>query len=283
MNESTNRIPSFETVLEKLRSEHPDGFPVSLPEWHSVVLGSMQEQGKREYQEDSCGCSELSDGGFALRNGILAVLSDGMGGLSNGKEVSLFTVGSLIGAFNGSPDSFADGMSLRKAAETINETVCRQFSPDGKITAGATLVAALLRGETMHWLSIGDSRIYLKRGGKLYQINEDHDYLNRLLDSVIDGGVTEEEAFGNAQKDALVGCIGNPEFIADQSVTALPLSPGDVILLCSDGVYNALSAEEINGLLTPDAQRAADRIEQAVQAYQYSYQDNYTAIVLAYQ
>ena len=283
MKENENRISAYEEVLEQMRATHADGFPARLPGGHSVVLGSTLKQGKREYQEDSCGFSELSDGSFALNNGILAVLSDGMGGLANGKEVSSFTVGAMIGAFNEAPRSFVDGQSLRQAAETINEAVCRKFSPDGKITAGATLVAALLRGSTMHWMSIGDSRIYLKRGGRLYQINEDHDFLNRLLDGVINGAVTEEDAFGNAQKDALVGCIGNPVFISDQSSRALTLFSGDIILLCSDGIYNALSTEEINDLLTPETQRAADRMARAVEAYQYAYQDNYTAIIISFQ
>ena len=282
MKDSKNRIPGGEDTPESLPTEYTDGFPVRLAGDHSVVLGSMQRQGKREYQEDSCGFSELTDDGFAFRNGLLAVLSDGMGGLSNGKEVSRFTVDALTGAFNEAPASFADSGSLRRAAETVNTAVCRRYSPDGRITAGATLVAALLRGDAMHWLTVGDSRIYLKRGGRLYQVNEDHDYLNRLLEGVMEGGVTEAEAFGNPQKDALVGCIGNPALIADRSRRALTLAPGDIVLLCSDGVYNALPPEELCGLLAPDAQRAADRMAQAVEAYGYAHQDNYTAVIISF-
>ncbi len=256
---------------------------IELADGSTLSLGNAQHQGRRPYQEDSYGYSELNNRYLLDNKGILAVLADGMGGLSNGKEVSSTVVSRMIEYFNTFDSVCADGLNLRRCAEHINDGICRVFCPDGSIKAGSTLVCAMIHGRFLHWLCIGDSRLYIRRKGMLYQINEDHDYLNQLLGDAIEGGISVTEAFDDPQKDVLVSCLGNAELpFADYSLSGFELKKGDKIVLCSDGIYNAIPTRLLNSLLENDPQSAAQNIQEAVLNQGFETQDNLTIIVISY-
>lgn len=272
------------SVISKTRKQEEDkSLEIKMNNGIVLGLGNAQHQGRRPYQEDSCGYSDLSNEQVLNSKGVLAVLADGMGGLSNGKEVSTTVVSQMLDFFNLPNTSCYNGNHLLSQAERINDGICRRFCPDGSIKAGSTLVCAMINNGLLHWLCIGDSRLYLKRNGMLYQVNEDHDYLNRLLGEVIDGDISVEEAFNDPQKDVLVSCFGNAELPeSDCSLSGLALESGDVIVLCSDGVYNAIPSELLNQLLETDPQNAAQSIESAVLSQGFETQDNLTVIVVSY-
>ena len=158
---------------------------IRLGDGSVLRMGNAQHQGRRPYQEDSCGYSNLSDAALIAQKGVLAVLADGMGGLANGKEVSTATVRGMIDFFNSYSAVCRGGSDLLRRAAQVNEEICRTYCPTGKVEAGSTLVCAQIMHGRLHWLCIGDSRMYLRRGGMLYQINEDHDYLNQLMTDAI--------------------------------------------------------------------------------------------------
>lgn len=247
-----------------------------------ITLGNAQHQGKRNYQEDSFGFSETSTEAYASK-GILAVLADGMGGLKNGKAVSSTTVSSLLDWFNKKQNTITSGTDLMNATVEINKAICAAYCSDGKISSGTTIVAALIKSGYLHWLCVGDSRLYIKRGKELHQVNEDHDYLNQLLDSVIEGNMRAEDAFDDRQKDSLAACIGKSDLECfDYSKRGYPLEKGDVIVLCSDGIYNAVTEKEICQYITDDAMDSCNRIIKAVAAKRISNQDNNTIIIMNY-
>ncbi|MCR4615841.1 MAG: serine/threonine-protein phosphatase [Clostridiales bacterium] len=246
-------------------------------------LGNAQHQGRRPYQEDSCGYSNLSDTVLTSQKGVLAVLADGMGGLSKGKEVSTAVVRGMIDYFNQHNTVCSGGSDLLNRAETVNDEICRKYCPSGRVESGSTLVCAQIFNHRLHWLCVGDSRLYLCRGEMMYQINEDHDYLNQLLQEAIleDGSVSE--AFSDPQKDVLVRCMGNRDLsFADASSDGLKLQNGDKLLLCSDGVYNALPLQTINTLMKLPPQSAAQCIADAVVAQKIRSQDNLTIVIIQY-
>ena len=247
-----------------------------------LYLGNAQHQGKRNYQEDSFGISEIS-GTASLERGVLAVLADGMGGLKNGKNVSETVVSSLLEWFNNKPDTNTNGAQLKQITTDINNKICDAYCRDGKVNAGSTAVEAFVKDGILHWLCIGDSRLYIKREGRLYQINEDHDYLNELLGDAINDSTSVSRAFNDPQKDSLVGCIGNRRFEGyDYSKRGYPLMYGDVLVLCSDGIYNALSQRELTELVTDDAMESCRNIVELVKAKNLHGQDNNTVIIMAY-
>lgn len=271
-------------VLPKTQSPEPDdSLKIRLSDGSVLALGNAQHQGRRPYQEDSCGYSDLSNDYVLSSKGILAVLADGMGGLANGKEVSGTVVSQMLEYFNSPGTICFGGEHLLTQARIINDSICRRFCPDGSIKAGSTLVCAMINNGFLNWLCIGDSRLYLRRNGMLFQVNEDHDYLNRLLGDAMNGEISVREAFDDPQKDVLVSCFGNSELpAADYSPTGVPLENGDVIVLCSDGIYNAIPTELMNQLLESNPQSAAQNIESAVLNQGFETQDNLTVIVISY-
>jgi len=248
-----------------------------------INLWNLQHQGDRPYQEDSFGFSDFSKS-ITEKKGILAVLADGMGGLKNGKAVSETVVSSLLEWFNSEYSVCQSGSDLKNIIYEANHRICDIYCPDGSISSGSTIVAVLIYRNMMHWLSIGDSRLYLKRDGKLFQVNEDHDFLNQLLDDVIDESMEFETAYSNKQKDSLVGCIGKRDLTNfDYSKSGLRLLDGDIILICSDGVYNSVSLTELNGYLSPSVMASCENIGRHIAEKNIPGQDNYTAVVLSYQ
>lgn len=246
-----------------------------------IALGNAQHQGGREYQEDSFGFSDTEAEAVAQR-GLLAVLADGMGGLSNGKAVSETVVARMLTWYTHSPAVNFKGEDLKAAISQINAEISATYSAGGAVRSGSTVVAATIKRSRLHWLCVGDSRIYLKRGKRIYQVNEDHDFLNQLLDEAIIAGEGMQEPFLNPQKDSLVGCIGKPALDCfDYSKSGYPLEGGDKIMLCSDGVYNSLSESELSSLLDSDPMSAAESIKNEVLKKGYPGQDNLTVIVIA--
>lgn len=279
------KLNKLSSVPDRITEEvyEDKSLKVDLPDGSFLRFGNMQHQGRREYQEDSYGYSNLINSELIDKKGVLAVLADGMGGLANGKDVSSYTVSAMIEYFNSPETLCRNGSHLRQWAEAINKTICGRYSADGKIHAGSTIVCAMIKDGTLHWLSVGDSRIYLKRKDKLYQINEDNDYLNRLLGEAIFDETSVSSAFRDPQKDVLVSCIGNPNLSEfDFSIDGMELQSGDKILICSDGVYNALPKLMLSELLENDPHTSAQRICDSVLNQNIRTQDNFTAIVISY-
>lgn len=249
----------------------------------AVVLGNAQHHGKRNYQEDSFGFSDISED-ITYNKGILAVLADGIGGLSNGKDVSEATVSGILNWFGSNAEAGCTGEDLKNAICGINENICEIFCADGTINSGSTVVAANINNGYLHWFCVGDSRLYIKRDGKLFAVNEDTDYFNQLLNKVIAGSMALDEACSEPQKDSLAACIGNREFtVFDYSKKGFKLNDGDILMLCSDGVYNALPEEELCQCITSDAMIACNDIIERIISKRIPSQDNNTIIIMSYQ
>ncbi|MBO5035892.1 MAG: serine/threonine-protein phosphatase [Clostridia bacterium] len=247
-----------------------------------VSIGNAQHQGARSYQEDSFGFSEFSLS-VASNKGILAVLADGMGGLKNGKAVSDTVVSTLLEWFNSERSVCRTGTDLKNAISAINQKICDIYCKDGRIESGSTVVVALINNGFLHWLCIGDSRLYLKRDQNLYQINEDHDFLNQMLGEVIAGEKTLGAAYSDKQKDSLVGCIGKRDLeVFDYSKRGYRLEDGDILVLCSDGVYNAMTKVEFNMNISSDAMHSCDNIIKIIESKKLPNQDNNTIVILSY-
>lgn len=247
-----------------------------------ITLGNAQHQGGRPYQEDSFGFSDISPA-VASTKGILAVLADGMGGLSNGKAVSEIVVSSLREWFNNPSTICTSGADLRNAILAVNERVCDLYCKDGTVTSGSTVVAAMINNGILHWACVGDSRLYIKRDIRLHQLNEDHDYQNQLLEKVITGESTFGQVAADPQKDSLVCCIGkrNIEKV-DFSIKGMPLDKKDIVVLCSDGVYNALPIKEFAELVTENTMESCEAIIRAVANKRIPHQDNNTIMTMSF-
>ena len=125
--------------------------------------------------------------------------------------------------------------------------------------AGTTLAAAVVHQQALHWIAVGDSRIYLYRAGRVTLLTADHVYARELDREVVAGRIAATEAAEHPQREALTSFLGMPDL--DQvecNLQPVPLHPGDRVLLCSDGLYRNLGEAELaEELARPDPQAAA--------------------------
>lgn len=221
-----------------------------------------QHQGKRPYQEDSWKLVPLADGS------LLAIVADGMGGHAGGAVASKLAVDAFVHAIE-QGGGLADG--LNDANEAVRVGAAGKPDLNGM---GATVVAALVRGDEVRWISVGDSPFYLVTAGKLEQLNADHSMAPQIDALVARGMLTAEEAEHHPGRHTLREAVmGDPLTLIDKG--SRRLGPGDKLLLCSDGVQS-LTNEQIAAA----ALRPASGMVEMVLAAAKEHQDNVTVIKL---
>lgn len=240
-----------------------------------IAIGNSQHRGARPYQEDSFGYTPLDR---AEKDGFAAVVADGMGGLSAGDKVSAYAVSAMLEMRYQVQSMSPVPVRFRQMLSAINDKVC-----SSGIGGGCTAAAVFCCSEGVYWCSVGDSRIYIQRDGMLFQITEDGDHQNDLLDEVISGELDFDEMMSDESKDSLAQYIGFKGALKpDVSISPLIPRVGDRLLICSDGVYNALSVGEMSRALALSAQNAADALLNGILQKNYPNQDNCTAVVLEF-
>jgi PPM family protein phosphatase len=246
-----------------------------------IAAGNAQHIGARQEQQDSFGFSDPGNEALVSHGGFLGVVADGMGGLSHGSEASHTAVRSFLQTYESKtpnesiPDALA--RSLSAANQAVVALADRLGSADG---TGTTLAAAALHGDSLYWISAGDSRIYLCHGNSLIRVTSDHIYARKLNEEVAKGTISRAEAQGNSERAALTSFLGDLEEV-DRSLRPFVLREGDRVLLCSDGFYRALTEAEITEAFRGDPQTACDTLVERAVAKQRKQQDNLTIIALA--
>ena len=214
-----------------------DKFSVVVNGLGNVAVGCVQHQGAREQQEDSVGFTPVNGDPM---DGFLAVVADGMGGMASGAFVSGWTVRRMLEAEIGRSGE-APEKQLCEAARRISGEIAA-----GGSRGGSTMAAVYLDSAGVHICSVGDSRVYMQRGGVLTRLTEDGDYMSTLLDRVIGGELTFRQAAEDPERDSLTQFMGGGVNIQPDATRA-PIRPesGDRLLICSDGVYNAVNEQPL--------------------------------------
>lgn len=250
-----------------------------------VVPANYQHIGARENQEDAFAFSDLSDAERVRKNGILALVADGMGGLSRGEEASGLAVRVFLREYEARKDKETIGECMNRALRIANTAVydLAFTGEEEDDDLGTTMVAVVIYRDELHWIAVGDSRIYLYREENLQQLNLDHIYANHLLNDVVNGKISLKEAERHPERNYLTSYLGLPELNeVDQNDDPLPLKPGDRILLCSDGLYDTLSESRIAAILEGGEAPVAEEMVRQVLAKDSRHQDNVTVIVLSF-
>lgn len=247
-----------------------------------VIPDNAQALGLRTRQEDSFAFSSFENHSSIKTKGYLAIVADGMGGMSNGKEASQIAVQSFLDFYLNDIHSEGTGELLQNAIQKANEMVQKKAVEIGKEdTIGTTLVAAAIVENKLYWISVGDSRIYLYRKSELIQLTEDHNYAKFLSQEVLNGNMKKEDADLHPQKNALTSFLGLP-FLSeiDFNVQPLQLEEGDIILLCSDGLHGFVLEEEISAVLQQKEAYSAQALIDFVLEKKHPFQDNVTVATL---
>ena len=221
-----------------------------------------QDQGARPYQEDSWVLRALPDGS------LLAVLADGMGGHAGGAVASKLAVEAVL-------KSVEQGRSLADGLQEANAAVKAGAAAKAELKGmGATLVGALVAGDRVEWISVGDSPFYLVADGKLERLNADHSFAPQIDAMVERGMITAEEAAAHPGRHTLREAVtGEPLSLIDRGSRAVGKDAR--LLLCSDGVESLAHDKIASGATLP-----VRRLLDAVLAVGKPHQDNVTIIKL---
>lgn len=236
--------------------------------------------GTRKYQQDSYGCIETPQG-------CLAVVCDGMGGLEGGEKASGLSVRTLLEDYIRLTDGDIRRF-LKVEAIKLDKRVYHITGDNGEpLGAGTTLVAVHILDGRMSWVSVGDSKIYVLRGGDLHCIVREHNYRLLLNELMTSGKLTKEQYHAEeGQAEALISYLGLGELsLIDTDEKPLQLLAGDMVLLCSDGLYKSLSEDKMKAIIADndfDLQRAANELTAAALRQSSRSQDNTTVILLRY-
>lgn len=175
----------------------------------------------------------------------LFIVADGMGGHNAGDYASKCTVETVVGEIR---NSFEKNPTIivKKAIETANSKIRELAAADENLFGmGTTLVVATVIGKYLQVANVGDSRLYLVGKQGIRQITRDHSLVEEMIRL---GGLSREDARRHPDKNIITRAIGAKDEVEAEFFTE-ELEPGDIILMCSDGLSNMLEDKEIEKII----------------------------------
>ena len=244
------------------------------------LSGEAQNIGSRQYQQDCYGFSNANDLKFLEHGGLLAVLCDGMGGMERGDLASQTAVRAVLDAYALKRPGEAIPDALVRSMHEANRRVLAIAQGLGRTEGvGTTLIAAVVHGTLMHFISVGDSGLFLASGGQLQMLNRPHVFANLLDQAVARGAMSREQAENHPERESLTSFIGIQALHEiDRNTEPWPLHEGDTILLASDGMFKTLRMDEIQAGLTGHPQSWPGVLVARTLAKGSPSQDNVTVI-----
>ncbi len=212
--------------------------------------------------------------------GVFSV-ADGMGGYAGGQVASSIAIRVLQQEIPSQPCHAETnyGELLLHALQKANSMIFEQGKEEKYLGMGTTVTAAMIRSDRLWIAHIGDSRAYLCREGHTCQLTQDHSLVNELLQQ---GELTLEEAQNHPRRNVLTRALGvneQPEI----DLMEVPLQNDDLLLLCTDGLYNQLNMEELESILALD-ESLQFKVEKVVKlALERGGNDNITAVLVRYE
>jgi serine/threonine protein phosphatase PrpC len=252
--ESGAEYPAVEVVVAartdpgRKRTENQDSFLVA-----DLSVGAG-DGGMLLHPDDAQG---VASGQIRLGNrGLLAAVADGMGGAAGGHVASRLAVAwlyrELVARWSAAPDDeVADPLAvhLRASVEAANGHVHEQGQRNPQYAGmGSTMTAGVLLDRTLYVAQVGDSRAYLVRSGIANRLTRDQSLVQHLVES---GAMTVEEAARSPHGSVLLQALGTAAAVRVE-VTWQEICRGDLLLLCSDGLFRVVEDAEIAAAATGD-------------------------------
>jgi len=238
------------------------------------TLGEHTLRGSRKINQDRIAYAERD-------NAVMLVLADGLGGHARGELASELLTQTVVQGFNNIRQPLIEQPSAYLALSILHahkmiKAMGEAHQP--QINPRTTCVLCLVQNGYAYWAHVGDSRLYLFRNGELVERTQDDTMIERMRQ---EGVLTEEEMLTHPDKSRLLKCVGGPR---DPSVSLgqeTLLNPGDVLLLCTDGLWEALPQQTIIGYLQkPELGDAVVDMLLAAEAARGKSSDNISAIAL---
>ncbi len=205
-----------------------------------IVRAAMQTDVgcERDANEDNGVIVRPADPEVLARRGVLAVVADGMGGHAAGEIASRLAVDVIHRSFYASQGPI--GPALKTALDAANDAVFQQAQEETRLLGmGTTCVALVICASEASVASVGDSRLYLVRGGRIYQMTVDDSAVGKL---VKEGTLRKEEARQHTERNVILRAIGtHPTVEISGWAEPFPVREHDVFVLCSDGLTDLVT------------------------------------------
>ncbi|MDO8770763.1 MAG: protein phosphatase 2C domain-containing protein [Burkholderiaceae bacterium] len=234
-------------------------------------------QGDRESQQDRVCIFRSTRESHCL----LAIVSDGMGGLSGGRKAAdqvMFTADQLFKQFNSKTDD--------------PHQLLEQIAQDAHLVIGLTAMASteqphstfaaflITSAGACHWAHVGDSRIYHFNQAQMIKRSSDHSYVQSLVDR---GEITAEQAINHPQSNVLTRCLGSKHVPLVDHHHISVLREGDVIMACSDGVWPYFNKNELGPILDKlNPRDATEFIITTARVRSHNHGDNLSIAIVKY-
>lgn len=231
-------------------------------------IGSCRQENQDNY------CAQQLAGGTAW-----GIVCDGMGGVNGGRIAAHIATDTMQQYFARQMCSLQPGGEksfIMRGFDITNRAVYEKATSDPEMMGmGTTGVCAYASGGLAHVVHAGDSRAYLFHEGALRQITRDHSMVQQLVDS---GKITREQAAQHPKKNLITRALGVSANIVPE-YNRCEIEVGDILLLCSDGLTNMISDEEIALVLreVPFFEAPSILVDRALQA---GGQDNITVLLM---
>lgn len=238
------------------------------------VIGRTSRLGNRAINQDRVAVLERE-------NTVLLVVGDGLGGKTGGEIAAQAFVATMAAEFKRvalpitNPQTFLTD-SLHKAHFAVIDAGKRQTPP---VNPGTTAVVCLIQEGVAHWAHVGDSRLYLFRGGVPIYRTRDHSVVEKLYEH---GKISLGKRGSHPMKNYMTRCLGLNDGAPEVTLSnAVNLHPGDIVMLCTDGMWEPLDDMLIGNLmlegkLSDAINKTAERAEEK----SYPNSDNITAAAI---
>jgi serine/threonine protein phosphatase PrpC len=242
-----------------------------------IELAILSRRGGRSYNEDACGH-------WHSDSHLCCVVADGAGGHGGGDRASKLAVQHIISAYAAAPQATPE--AIHHMIVQTNRAIIQHRNDDASVQHMHSTVVSLfvdLDRKAAAWGHTGDSRLYGFRAGRIAMRTRDHS----LVQSLVDGGLlTEDKMRSHPQRSELLSALGVSEDDLQVSVSPEPwaLHAGDVFLLCTDGMWEYVSDDQLESALAEAASPHAwlETLEQTVlrEAANKPSHDNFSALTL---
>ena len=210
-----------------------------MPERHlHIEHADLSLLGNREENQDRVAIA-IGDGSALL------VVVDGMGGHADGARAAEVAIRAMIGEFWDTsrplfdPEGFLH-LTVGRAHDAVVE-LGRGLPQETR--PRATCAVCIVQGSSAYWVHVGDSRVYQLRAGEIVARTRDHSHVELLVRA---GRITESQAQDHPMRNYVECCIGGDPVLPEMSLSGRNvLLPGDVLLLCSDGLWAGLTDEQL--------------------------------------
>ena len=239
-----------------------------------MEVGFKTDKGqRRSNNEDAC---------FVMKKDGVFIVADGVGGNNSGEIASRTCVNGIAKYVETNAVSELSEATEVKAyfedcLKDVNFRILELSQRFEKNKGMATTaVIAYVAGQQLYIVNVGDSRAYLLRNGVLSQITEDHTYVNTLLKA---GIISEEEAEHHENKNMITRAVG-ADYTIEPDFFQRTIEAGDIILLCTDGLYGEVTKDELISRLTEEETMTHICNELVEAANRNGGSDNITMVVL---